>query len=853
MKRTGRVRVPGPRGWLALGLMGGVLLLGLVGLWRAWSATPSPSPSRTPTPTELPRPHPDRARVTPLPSPGLTPTLTDTPTATPTPTPTATPSPTPSPVLSLADAWWLQAYDEITRLAAARLATAAPEKRPALLYLLALAAWLDHRPAEALARLDALAREGSLPPPLQADALFLRGKLLARLDQPEQAIAAYQAYVRLEKAPLKAQAYYALARLLRDQERRAEAEAAYRRAIALASGLTRYRWTREFAAYLADGGQVDAALALYRDVATTAPSADEQAQAWLALGRLLFTVGRDREGVQALREVLEIAVGTRGGARAARVQRTAIPFAYEALRTLLARGARVDAYTRGVIDVEAGAWQPAITVLIRYLDTVEPHHGDAHAYLARALAQVGNVAGAVEQWETLIATHPECTCWTEAWFQLARLYRRQGQPAQARAVLLRLARAPRASPIARERAQLEATHILLNLGNEQAAADAYVALALRATHPDVRNRAALSAAVLTHDRQPEAGLRAVQHALGQNPPPVWADPLRYWEGRLLWALGRQEEALTVWRGLAARRPFSFYAFRAAERLQALGIQVSAWAMPANPRPAAERPRSPLPGLAIAAWLARHPVPPDVAEILREAAAWADVGDFPAADRRFRQALARLTDPETLEDLGETLVALGWPHLGIQAASHAVQRRAERAPTSLRTWCLLYPTPAFDYVRSLAREYNVDIALLYALMRQESHFVPWATSPAQARGIMQLIPDTARYVARVLGLQVADEDVYRPRVNLRLGTFYLADALRRFNGAVVPALIAYNAGPGNAARWQARWGDNPDVLLERVPYLETRTYLREVQRQAAIYRTLLQCGRGTCRPLWRCSG
>jgi soluble lytic murein transglycosylase len=157
---------------------------------------------------------------------------------------------------------------------------------------------------------------------------------------------------------------------------------------------------------------------------------------------------------------------------------------------------------------------------------------------------------------------------------------------------------------------------------------------------------------------------------------------------------------------------------------------------------------------------------------------------------------------------------------------------------------LYPVP------SLVRTHLDDMAspepaLVLALIRQESAFDHKAVSRAGARGLMQLMPATARLVARQTGghytRAMLTED---PAANLRLGRAYLEKLLQDYGGSAVLALAAYNAGPNRADRWIKDFGDprRPDVdavdWIEQIPFNETRNYVQRVLEGQVVYRLAL---------------
>jgi soluble lytic murein transglycosylase len=138
----------------------------------------------------------------------------------------------------------------------------------------------------------------------------------------------------------------------------------------------------------------------------------------------------------------------------------------------------------------------------------------------------------------------------------------------------------------------------------------------------------------------------------------------------------------------------------------------------------------------------------------------------------------------------------------------------------------------------SRANGLDPALVAGLIRQESSFNPQATSPAGARGLMQLMPDVARSLARSRGIpNLNTERLYDPALNIQLGTAHLAE-LFRAKRETVQALAAYNAGESRVARWLKKMGSgDPELFTERIPFVETRNYVRTVVRNRAFYKTL----------------
>ena len=154
--------------------------------------------------------------------------------------------------------------------------------------------------------------------------------------------------------------------------------------------------------------------------------------------------------------------------------------------------------------------------------------------------------------------------------------------------------------------------------------------------------------------------------------------------------------------------------------------------------------------------------------------------------------------------------------------------------------LMYPLPYPARVFDAAAQSAVPAHLIYAIMREESHFESDVVSRAGAIGLMQLMPETAERVARAkeLGIDVEGR-LDDPQVNVSIGTWYASDLLRQGDGSVTWMLAAYNAGPGAAQRWLEPGvsGDDAIAAVESIDYRETRGYVKRVVESANIYQSL----------------
>lgn len=146
----------------------------------------------------------------------------------------------------------------------------------------------------------------------------------------------------------------------------------------------------------------------------------------------------------------------------------------------------------------------------------------------------------------------------------------------------------------------------------------------------------------------------------------------------------------------------------------------------------------------------------------------------------------------------------------------------------------YPLPFHDEILGAAGQAKLDPALVLGLIRQESRFVIQARSPVGASGLMQVMPPTARWTARRIGLDLKGDWRDDRVTNLRLGTAYLQMVLDDFGGSLPMALAAYNAGPNRPRRWREGAILEPAIWAETIPIHETRDYVKKVLANTAVY-------------------
>ncbi len=174
--------------------------------------------------------------------------------------------------------------------------------------------------------------------------------------------------------------------------------------------------------------------------------------------------------------------------------------------------------------------------------------------------------------------------------------------------------------------------------------------------------------------------------------------------------------------------------------------------------------------------------------------------------------------------------MGWLDRAVYAADNT-----DRA-SSL---ALSHPMPHQSQVVRHSQSAGIDPAWAYGIMRQESRFVTTARSGVGASGLMQIMPDTAKYIARNLGESYSSSNANSGDTNIRYGTWYMSDILAKLNYQPVLATAGYNAGPNKAKRWQPVYGTlDADQYVETIAYPETRNYVKHVMENATVYSSLL---------------
>jgi len=276
---------------------------------------------------------------------------------------------------------------------------------------------------------------------------------------------------------------------------------------------------------------------------------------------------------------------------------------------------------------------------------------------------------------------------------------------------------------------------------------------------------------------------------------------QYWQAYALQAGGEMQQATAIFTGLAAGR--GYYSFLGAERAH---LPYHFGNEPAKSSPALIR------------QLARRPG-------IKRAREWLALDSYGKARREWSAALAGSS--AKIWNAALMLASRwGWPRQAIYAASRAgkVNALEERFPLQYERNVML-----------AAKETGLSPSSIWSIIRQESAFNQQALSRAGAKGLMQLMPKTARMVAKQVKLSSKHPNLFSPEINIRLGSRYLADMKTRFNENLVLAAAAYNAGPNRVSQWLDRTPfDIAEIWVEAIPYNETRRYVQQAMAFTTVY-------------------
>ena len=662
--------------------------------------------------------------------------------------------------------------------------------------------------AEALLTLDGQ----SIPATLRTQVDLLLGIVLLRQGRADEAAA------RLEAAtgdPLLADyALYNLAQAQRSAGRRdLAAEALQRLADQHPQSVFRERAGREMPREFLEAGRLAQAEETARKYLAAVPSNSGRGEVRVTLGETLLRAGRTDEAEEVFRRVW-IELPSSPESQRAKDLLATIPTA----RPLTAD----EQFQRAATLYQLGRYGPAIPELTAFAASGSAREMQVRLMLGISAFNIRQYGQAVQWLEPLKDSAGADRA--EALFWLGRSAGRAGDSEKFTEYLTRLAdRAPQS------RRSEEALYLLAQDAADNAdiaKSRVYLSRLLKEYPKGVWTDVALwLQGWLAYKRQefPVAAAswgRLVTEESGSR----WKVPALYWRGRALEATKHVSEAVRTYRTLLDTTVDQhYYQVRANDRLTSLTKKA-----PPKPVPPAAQP------LRAGGTNGLH---------ARKARALRALGlSDDAAEEWSEQVRSRPEERAGLAEACGVFLELGRYDKAVWVGSRLLRplfvQEGGQAPIP-GFWQCTFPLGHIDLVRQNAAQRSLDPYLVLALIREESAFAPQALSRTGARGLMQLMPQTADLTAREHKLPLVPPLVLEtPEVNIPLGVNHLADLVQDFGGNLSLAVAAYNAGKQAVQRWVQRYGFTDEVeFIEDIPFTETRTYVKRVLGSYDRYQTL----------------
>lgn len=667
------------------------------------------------------------------------------------------------------------------------------------------------------------------------------------------------------------EAYFFLAQILNAQENYSEAAEAYARYLEFRPGVIDSAVQARRADALFAAGDYPGAIAAYQ-AAIQAPHLELGEDLEISLGRAYELSGDPATALVAYQDIysrttddyvkarmdlwiggLHASLGDEEAAQAAYLDAVQnYPRSYDSYLALLAlveAGVPVDEFQRGLVDYYAGQYAVAVAAFDRYLQTNPIDADRTLFYKGLASSGLGEHQAAIELWDKLIQSYPESEYWDEAWEEKAfTLWYQQDEYVEASKVLEDFVRAMptharaaemlfQAASVAERDAELERAVRLW----DQTAAD----------YPssEYAQRALFLAGIARYRLADyAAAYRFFQEALVQSTELGDRAAAFYWSGKSRQALGEVDGAQADFQQAAALDPTGYYSERAqdlldgvepftppqeynlsfdlqAERIEAEGWVVTVFDLPEDTD------------------LSGSGALKNDLRFQRGNELWR-LGLYEEARAEFEDLrLSIESDPANTFRLANHLIDLGLYRSGILATRRVLTLAGMDDAASLSAPAYFNHVRFGVYFRELiiqaSQNYNFHPLFLLSVVRQESLFEGFVRSSAGARGLMQIIPTTGEEIAANLGWppDFTSEDLYRPVINIPLGSDYLNRQRGFLDGDMYATLAAYNGGPGNAAAWKALVPPDLDLFLEVIRFEETRNYIKGIYEIFNIYRNL----------------
>ena len=594
---------------------------------------------------------------------------------------------------------------------------------------------------------------------------------------------------------------------------------------------------------------------LFRDAATAYeltlndfPRSEQAPEAGLGIGRALADAG-DLPG--SVRAFLDVRVRYPGNGNDAEVEK--------ALAALAVRGAQVpkltadEHYERGKNLFRAMQYDKAVESFRAALeaDPIHPQRADMLLRSGIALFNLGRRPEAASTLERLLkARLPDCRC-AEALNWLGKSYSRLGLREEAVETYLKLVRMYPESDWSDD-ALYHAGNVYRDANDMKKALKYYRRIVAEYPESSLADSAIWWQGWTYYNAGDyRKAVQTFQELVSRYPRSFLVNQALYWQGRGVERSGDRDKAQRYYRRAVNRGPYTYYGYLAAERLAGNDPPVLTVAdEPIMNEPVPEDSDLPQEGGQDLLDLDGPPVWTDEAIVALSA--------YPAYRKTLelmylgmkKEAAAELWSLQellpgrygALIGLSKAFFELGDYYSSLVLVLRNFDRHLERPSSRLPEdlWLLAYPQGYWQSIVSAARRYGLDPYFVAAIIREESQFRSEALSPAGARGVMQVMPATGEWIARMAGIRDFDRaKLYDADMNITVGTWYLSYLMKRFKNDLYLVSAAYNAGPEVVAAWAgaSRGAADPVLFVETIPYRETRGYVKKVLRNYAEYRRI----------------
>jgi soluble lytic murein transglycosylase len=524
---------------------------------------------------------------------------------------------------------------------------------------------------------------------------------------------------------------------------------------------------------------------------------------------------------------------------------------YTALVELVNNNITVDNLNRGIIDYYAGQYGVAIDVLNRYMDENPNHDATPLFYKALCLVESGQQTTAIELYDVIIDQYFGDRLWESAWDEKAYtqwVYLDQYKAAADTYLefVYRMADSTNAPQY-----MYEAGRILERSSQLVEAAQVWGSMIDQYPSAEESYRALFLSAVTQYRlaNYTEAKI-AFQRYLALSGNNEDSSAAYFWIAKCEQKLGNVEGAQTMWQQASQIDPTGYYSERSLEILDGISPMTATGSLNYTVDLAYEK------NIAMDWMHQTFSIGNEIdltqmAELaydenIRKGDLFWDIGMYEEAVEQFNIAYERYQlDPTQNFRLMNHMLELYlyrpaiFMSRNILDLANFTEVDTLTAPSYFNH--IRFGTFYTDMVFTSAAEYNIEPALLFSTMRQESLFEGFIESSAGAGGLMQVMPATGDEIFSQLSwpAHYTSTDLYRPVINIPYGAYYLRRQLDLFDGNIIAALASYNAGPGNTLAWNELAQNDPDLLLEIIRFDETRTYIFNIAEYYHIYYRLYQ--------------